>query len=95
MPILRPRLTDFHNLFLPQAQLDYAIPFLDEDIPLYLDPFLLDPPEPYSSRSGRSLGAGAYYAIERVGAEMTARRAAEGHVDIGEWYGTASHDLYG
>ena len=39
--MIRPRLTDFHNLFLPQAQLDFAIPFLDEDIPLYLDPFLL------------------------------------------------------
>src|SRR5215472_12729893 len=41
MPILRPRVTDFHNILLPQAQLDFAIPFLDEDIPLYLDPFLL------------------------------------------------------
>ena len=41
MPIIRPRLTDYHNIFLPQAQTDFAIPFLDEDIPLYLDPFLL------------------------------------------------------
>lgn len=41
MPIVRPRLTDFHNILLPQAQTDFAIPFLDEDIPLYLDPFLL------------------------------------------------------
>jgi hypothetical protein len=24
-----------------QAELDFAIPFFDEDIPLYLDPFLL------------------------------------------------------
>ena len=41
MPLVRPRLTDFHNILLPQAQTDFAIPFLDEDIPLYLDPFLL------------------------------------------------------
>jgi len=41
MALLRPRLTDYHNLFLPQAQADFAIPFLDEDLPLYLDPFLL------------------------------------------------------
>ncbi len=41
MPIVRPRLTDFHNILLPQAQTDFAIPFLDEDIPLYVDPFLL------------------------------------------------------
>jgi hypothetical protein len=26
---------------LPQAELDFAIPFLDEDVPLYVDPFLL------------------------------------------------------
>lgn len=26
---------------MPQAELDFAIPFLDEDIPLYVDPFLL------------------------------------------------------
>lgn len=41
MPIVRPRLTDYHGILLPQAQADFAIPFLDEDIPLYLDPFLL------------------------------------------------------
>ena len=41
MPIIRPRLTDYHGVLLPQAQTDFAIPFLDEDIPLYVDPFLL------------------------------------------------------
>lgn len=39
--LIRPRFTEFHNVFVPQAELDFAIPFLDEDIPLYLDPFLL------------------------------------------------------
>jgi hypothetical protein len=39
--LIRPRLTDHHGLLLPQADLDFAIPFLDEDIPLYVDPFLL------------------------------------------------------
>ena len=39
--IVRPRLNDFHNLPFTQEQVDFAIPFLDEDIPLYLDPFLL------------------------------------------------------
>lgn len=37
----RPRLTDYHGIQAPQADLDFAIPFLDEDIPLYVDPFLL------------------------------------------------------
>jgi len=39
--LIRPRLTDHHGILLPQAELDFAIPFFDEDIPLYLDPFML------------------------------------------------------
>ena len=39
--IIRPRLNDFYNLPFTQEKADFAIPFLDEDIPLYLDPFLL------------------------------------------------------
>lgn len=41
MTLIRPRLTDHYGILLPQAELDFAIPFLDEDIPLYVDPFLL------------------------------------------------------
>jgi len=41
MPIVRPRLTDYYGILISQAEADFAIPFLDEDIPLYLDPFLL------------------------------------------------------
>lgn len=41
MALIRPRLTDFHNIGLAQKDADFAIPFLDEDIPLYIDPFLL------------------------------------------------------
>jgi hypothetical protein len=41
MPLVRPRLTDYYGILISQAQADFAIPFLDEDIPLYLDPFLL------------------------------------------------------
>ena len=41
MALFRPRLTDHHGILVPQADLDFAIPFLDEDIPLYVDPFLL------------------------------------------------------
>lgn len=39
--IIKPRLNDYHNLPFSQEEVDFAIPFLDEDIPLYLDPFLL------------------------------------------------------
>lgn len=39
--LIRPRLTDYFGIPLSQAELDFAIPFLDEDIPLYVDPFML------------------------------------------------------
>lgn len=39
--LIRPRLNDYYNLPFTQEEVDFAIPFLDEDIPLYLDPFLL------------------------------------------------------
>lgn len=39
--LIRPRLTDHFGIHVAQAELDFAIPFLDEDIPLYVDPFLL------------------------------------------------------
>lgn len=41
MALIRPRLNDYYNLPFTQEEVDFAIPFLDEDIPLYLDPFLL------------------------------------------------------
>ena len=39
--IIRPRINDFYNIPFTQDEVDFAIPFLDEDIPLYVDPFLL------------------------------------------------------
>jgi hypothetical protein len=39
--LIRPRLTDYHGITLAQEDADFAIPFFDEDIPLYVDPFLL------------------------------------------------------
>src|SRR5271169_487514 len=39
--LIRPRLTDYYGILLPQSEVDFAIPFFDEDIPLYLDPFML------------------------------------------------------
>ncbi|MEA5020945.1 MAG: GxxExxY protein [Gordonibacter sp.] len=41
MTIVRPRLTDCNDIFVSQEAVDFAIPFIDEDVPLYLDPFLL------------------------------------------------------
>lgn len=39
--IVKPRLNDFYGIYLCQSEVDFAIPFLDEDIPLYIDPFRL------------------------------------------------------
>ena len=39
--IIRPRLIDYHAITATQDRLDFAIPFLSEDIPLYVDPFLM------------------------------------------------------
>lgn len=41
MPIVRPRITDFHGIFKAQEKIDFAIQFLEEDLPLFVDPFLL------------------------------------------------------
>jgi hypothetical protein len=41
MALVKPRLTDFYGVAATQSHVDFAIPFLDEDIPLYVDPFLL------------------------------------------------------
>lgn len=41
MALVRPRLNDHFNLAFTQEEVDFAIPFLDDDIPLYVDPFLL------------------------------------------------------
>lgn len=41
MTLIRPRITDFYGISVSQAELDFAIPFFDEDLPLYVDPFLL------------------------------------------------------
>lgn len=39
--MIHPRLTDHYSVYVTQSEVDFAIPFLDEDIPLYVDPFLL------------------------------------------------------
>lgn len=39
--LVRPRLTDHYDLALTQESADFAIPFLNEDLPLFVDPFLL------------------------------------------------------
>lgn len=39
--IIRPRINDYYGISFTQEEIDFAIPFLDEDLPLFIDPFLL------------------------------------------------------
>jgi hypothetical protein len=39
--LIRPRITDYYGVHKSQSDLDFAIQFFDEDLPLYVDPFLL------------------------------------------------------
>ena len=41
LALVRPRLNDFYDLPFSQEQVSFAIPLLNEDLPLYVDPFLL------------------------------------------------------
>ena len=41
MALIRPRLTDYYGIQKSQSEVDFAIPFFDTDIPLYVDPFLI------------------------------------------------------
>lgn len=51
MALARPRLTDHFGIACAQVDVDFAIPFLDEDIPLYVDPFLLWKSPSYQDKS--------------------------------------------
>jgi hypothetical protein len=51
MALIRPRFTDSFDVYVTQAEVDFAIPFLEEDIPLYVDPFLLWKSPSYQDKS--------------------------------------------
>lgn len=73
MKLIRPRLTDFHGIYTPQAELDFAIPFFEEDVPLYVDPFLLWKSPSYQDKS---LHASILNSFNNLGF-----LAKKGHVD--------------
>lgn len=64
MSLVRPRLTEHHGLSLSQAAVSFAIPFLDEDLPLYVDPFLL---WKSPSQQDYSMHVGLMTAFNRIG----------------------------
>jgi hypothetical protein len=55
--IFDPRLSDVFGLVIRQDEVDFVVPHLREDLPLYLDPFLLwksDDPEGWTSEPSRT-----------------------------------------
>jgi hypothetical protein len=66
--LVRPRLTDYYDLPLTQETADFAIPFLDEDIPLYVDPFLLWKSPAQSEKALHTALIAAFNGITRIAA---------------------------
>lgn len=75
--IVRPRLNDYHGINLCQAEIDFAIPFLDEDIPLYIDPFRLWQSPAYQDNGLHVLFKNAFNSIGKMYVGGQRDRAAE------------------
>ena len=74
---VRPRLNDYHGIFLSQAKVDFAIPFLDEDIPLYVDPFRLWQSPSYQDNGLHVLFKGAFNNLGKMYVEGERAKAIE------------------
>ena len=77
MVLIRPRLTDCFDVPVCQDETDFAIPFLDEDIPFCLDPFLLwrSPSMQDTSLHGMLVNSFNYLGfLVNKGKETTARK---------------------
>lgn len=75
--LVRPRLNDYHGIFLSQAEVDFAIPFLDEDIPLYVDPFRLWQSPSYQDNGLHVLFKTAFNSLGRLYVEGERTKAIE------------------
>ena len=74
MTLVRPRLTDIHGISVAQHDTDFAIPFIGEDIPLYVDPFLLWRSPSFLDKGLHQMLLGAF---NNLGALAKAGRHAE------------------
>ena len=75
--LVRPRLNDYHGIFLNQAKVDFAIPFLDEDIPLYVDPFRLWQSPSYQDNGLHVLFKSAFNSLGKMYVERERIKAVE------------------
>jgi hypothetical protein len=84
MALVRPRLNDYHHLPFTQAEVDFAIPFLDEDIPFYLDPFLLWKSPSQQDRSLHTAVVACFNSIGRDAAGARRDQAIESLIKLSE-----------
>lgn len=67
--LINPRLTEAYGIDVAQHDIDFAIPFLDEDIPLYLDPFMLWRSPSMQDKSLHLMLLGAFNHLGQLSAE--------------------------
>lgn len=84
MALMRPRLTDYHGIAAAQESLDFAIPFLSEDIPLHVDPFLLWKSPSQQDQSLHTVIVASINHFGRLGQTKQADEAAETLIRLSE-----------
>lgn len=75
--LVRPRLNDYYGIFLNQAKVDFAIPYLNEDIPLYVDPFRLWQSPSYQDNGLHILFQNAFNCLGKMYLEGQQTKAVE------------------
>ena len=75
--LVRPRLNDYYGIFLNQAKVDFAIPYLNEDIPLYVDPFRLWQSPSYQDNGLHILFQNAFNCLRKMYLEGQQEKAVE------------------
>jgi hypothetical protein len=75
--LVRPRLNDYYGIFLNQAKVDFAIPYLNEDIPLYVDPFRLWQSPSYQDNGLHILFQNAFNCLGKMYLEGQQEKAVE------------------
>src|ERR1035437_7137899 len=85
LALIRPRLTDHFGVMLTQAEADFAIPFLDEDIPLYLDPFLLWRSPSQQDNGLHTLLVNSFNHLGYLAKKGKAAEATETLISLSEW----------
>ncbi|HEY2851217.1 MAG TPA: hypothetical protein VGJ18_00125 [Gemmatimonadaceae bacterium] len=82
--LIRPRLNDYYELPFTQEQVNFAIPLLDDDVPLFVDPFLLWKSPSQQDRSLHREALAAFDRIARGGVSGDREKAIQQLIAISE-----------